>query len=317
MTRVRRHLGRIVGVALFLLALFALRESLEETPWREIEAAFAGLPVGALLLSALLVALNYLALASYDLLGLAYLRLALPPVKVAFASFLSYALSQNLGLPLITGGTVRLRFYGRWGFATTQIGALILFGGVTFWLGFLLLAGLVFLLVPAPLPPELRIPSAWVRPIGVLMLLAAAAYLYWAAGGRRTIVDLNGVELGRPGWRIALAQFAASTVDWLLAAAALFVLLPDAPGITYLLALTVFLLAAFAGNLSQVPGGLGVFETVALWLLTAHLDTGQVAGVLLAFRGIYFLLPLVVATALFGLHSLRRRKPLPAGSDRP
>ena len=310
MTRLPRHLGRIVGVALFLLALYALRAALRDTPWSEIRAAFDGIPSGRLALSALLVALNYLALSSYDLLGLRYLRLRLPLAKVVFASFLSYALSQSLGLPLITGGSVRLRFYRRWGFATTQVGALILFGGVTFWLGFLLLAGLLFLAHPTPLPPELRIPPAWVRPLGAAMLLCCAAYLYWAAGGRKTAVDLNGVELGRPGWRMALAQFGASTFDWLLAAAAFFVLLPGASGMSYLLALTVFLIAAFAGNASQVPGGLGVFETVALWLLSPHLPAAQIAGVLIAFRALYFVLPLVLATALFGLHSLRgRRKP--------
>lgn len=308
MKRLPRHLGRIVGVALFLSALFALRAALRDTPWREIREAFAAIPRGRIALSALLVGLNYLALSSYDLLGLRYLRLRLPLAKVVFASFLSYALSQNLGLPLITGGTVRLRFYRRWGFGTTQVGALILFGGATFWLGFLLLAGLLFLAHPAPLPPELRIPPAWVRPLGVAMLAGCAAYFYWAAGGRKTTVDLNGVELGRPGWGMALAQFGASTFDWLLAAASFHVLLPGAAGISYQLALTVFLIAAFAGNASQVPGGLGVFETVALWLLAPHLPAAQIAGVLIAFRALYFVLPLLAATVLFGLHTLRGRR---------
>jgi uncharacterized membrane protein YbhN (UPF0104 family) len=308
MTRLPRHLGRLVGVALFLLAVWALRAALRDTPWSEIRAAFDGIPRGRLALSALLVAINYLALSSYDLLGLRYLRLRLPLAKVVFASFLSYALSQNLGLPLITGGSVRLRFYRRWGFGTTQVGALILFGGATFWLGFLLLAGLLFLVHPTPLPPELHIPAAWVRPLGILMLLACAAYAYWAAGGRQTTVDLNGVELGRPGWSMALAQFGASTFDWLLAAASFFVLLPGGAGIPFVLALTVFLIAAFAGNASQVPGGLGVFETVALWLLSPHLPAAQIAGVLIAFRALYFVLPLVLATVLFGLHTLRGRK---------
>jgi uncharacterized membrane protein YbhN (UPF0104 family) len=316
MTRLPRHLGRIVGVALFLLALYALRTALRDTPWSEIREAFHGIPRGRLALSALLIALNYLALSSYDLLALRYLRLRLPLVKVVFASFLSYALSQNLGLPLITGGTVRLRFYRRWGFGTTQVGALILFGGATFWLGFLLLAGLLFLAHPTPLPPELRLPPAWVRPLGAAMLLCCAAYFYWAAGGRKTTIDLNGVELGRPGWTMALAQFGVSTFDWLLAAASFFVLLPAASGMSYLLALTVFLIAAFAGNASQVPGGLGVFETVALWLLSPHLPAAQVAGVLIAFRGLYYLLPLVLATVLFGLHTLRRPR-APAGPAAP
>ncbi len=82
MTRLPRHLGRFVGVALFLLAVWALRATLRDTPWSEIRAAFDGIPRSRLALSALLVAINYLALSSYDLLGLRYLRLRLPLAKV-------------------------------------------------------------------------------------------------------------------------------------------------------------------------------------------------------------------------------------------
>lgn len=82
-TRLPRHLGRIVGVTLFLLALHALRATLRDTPWSEIGAAFDGIPKGGLALSALLVAIDYLALSIYDLLGLRDLRFRLPLAKVA------------------------------------------------------------------------------------------------------------------------------------------------------------------------------------------------------------------------------------------
>ena len=60
----------------------------------------------------------------------------------------------------------------------------------------------------------------------------------------------------------------------------------------------MFLLAQVAGIVSQVPGGLGVVETVLLLLLSPTLPAASVAGALVAYRAIYYLLPLSIATVL-------------------
>lgn len=74
--------------------------------------------------------------------------------------------------------------------------------------------------------------------------------------------------------------------------------------------LAIFMLAQIAGLLSQVPGGLGVFETVMVLMLREFLPSPQVLGPLLAFRALYYLLPLLVALALMAGHEIadRRRK---------
>ena len=63
--------------------------------------------------------------------------------------------------------------------------------------------------------------------------------------------------------------------------------------------------------LSHVPGGLGVFE--ALMLLCIGKDVGPevLTAALLVFRGLYFLLPLLLAFLLIGLEEwwMARRKP--------
>jgi phosphatidylglycerol lysyltransferase len=107
---------------------------------------------------------------------------------------------------------------------------------------------------------------------------------------------------------MAAAQVVLSAVDWAVAAWVFYALLPRADGVGFGLVLGAFLLAQVAGVASQVPGGLGVFETVALWLLTPALPAASVLGSLLAFRAIYYLAPLFLATALLGAYELLQRR---------
>jgi phosphatidylglycerol lysyltransferase len=67
---------------------------------------------------------------------------------------------------------------------------------------------------------------------------------------------------------------------------------------THLLA--VFVLALVAGFISHVPGGLGVFDTIVLVGLGDHLPGNAILAALLIFRIVYFLIPVLVAGALFG-----------------
>jgi uncharacterized membrane protein YbhN (UPF0104 family) len=60
--------------------------------------------------------------------------------------------------------------------------------------------------------------------------------------------------------------------------------------------------------ISQVPGGLGVFETVVLMLLPATIPAPTALGALLAYRAIYYLLPLLLAAVGFGLHEMWLRR---------
>ncbi len=69
----------------------------------------------------------------------------------------------------------------------------------------------------------------------------------------------------------------------------------------------IYLLAQLAGVVSNVPGGLGVFETVILLLLKSFISSATLFGALLAYRAIYYLLPLCIAVLLLGIYELRQR----------
>jgi phosphatidylglycerol lysyltransferase len=63
--------------------------------------------------------------------------------------------------------------------------------------------------------------------------------------------------------------------------------------------------AISAALVSHVPGGVGVFEAVMLLAAGPHLPTAQLLGALLLYRGLYYVLPLVLASGLLVAYELR------------
>ena len=74
----------------------------------------------------------------------------------------------------------------------------------------------------------------------------------------------------------------------------------------------VLLSAAIAGAAAHIPAGLGVLEAVFITLLVPPLGRGEVLAALLAYRGLYYLAPLLVACGVyFWLESRARRTTRP------
>ena len=92
----------------------------------------------------------------------------------------------------------------------------------------------------------------------------------------------------------------------------LWLLLP--PGHIPLAAFIAFYaIAITAGIVSHIPGGVGVFETVMLLAAGNDVPRDAMLGALLLNRGIYYLLPLVVATGTLIVYELRSGVVAPMG----
>lgn len=300
-------LGPLVGLLLFVIALWVLYHELQEYRYHDVVLRLKELPAQRIFLSLALTILNYFALTGYDTLAFRYLRHPLPYSKIALASFLAYAFSHNLGFSLLSGGSVRYRLYSAWGLSAVEITTVVAFDILTFWMGMLTLGSIVFLHSSLAIPTALRLPVTSVRPLGVIFLIVVGSYLFLSAVRQKPIL-IKEWELPLPSVRFALAQATLSSLEWALAGSVLYALLPSTAALSYAGFLGIFLLAQIAGIMSQVPGGLGIFETVMLILLSPLFPAPLILGVLVAYRGIYYLLPLGVAIVLLGVHELFQRK---------
>lgn len=297
MKRYPRFAVPLFVLAVFGCALWLLDQELKEYHLRDVVASFAQIPTAHLALAGLLTALNYAILVGYDLIATRQIGHRLPLHRVAFASFAGYVSAYNFG-SLLGATTVRYRLYSSWGLSTIEIVKLVAMLTVSFWVGLAAFAGVVFLIEPLPIPAALHLPFSTGRPAGFVLLFGVGSYLLLGAVRRRP-AKILGWELTPLSTRVSVAQIAVASADLAVAAAVLYVLLPASVIVSYPQFLGVFLLAIVAAIFSNVPGGLGVFELVILSLL-APKDPHWVLGALLAFRGIYYLIPLGIAALALG-----------------
>lgn len=306
-SRASRAIGPASIALAAVTAIVLLGRELNTYRYRDLMRQVWTLPHSHLALALLLTVVAYGVLPGYDAIALAYVEHPLPVRRIAFGSFIAYALSHSLGFPLLSGGPIRYRFWSVWGLSTSEIAQAISFAGATFLIGMIAVGGVVFVLEPTSTIRLLRLPLTSLKPAGVLCLVLIAAYLALSVTSYRTF-RLFEWEFPVPSGRLAAAQLLVAVVDWSAAGAVLYVLLPPGYRLSFLPVLGVFLLAQFAGILSHVPGGLGVFEAIVVLLLKPYLPAASIVGSLIAYRAIYYLLPLVIAIAFLIAFEVQRRR---------
>jgi uncharacterized membrane protein YbhN (UPF0104 family) len=299
------NISFLISVFLFIFALVIIHHKLKQYHYRDIVTELAQIPTGRLLIAVALTVLDYLVLTAYDALALRYIRHRLKYRKIAQASFIGYAFSHSA--TILGGSAARYRIYSELGISASEVAKLVIFCFLTYWLGFFAIGGAVFVLEHENIPAALHLPFASVWPIGVIFLAIAGLYVLLIALRRRPL-KIGGRELPLPSIPVSIGQIAISSVDWFLSGSVLYVLLPAATGLTCPKFLAVFLFAQAAGILSYIPGGLGVFETVILLLLSEFSTPSALLGSLLLYRLIYYILPLAVASVLLAVHEILARK---------
>jgi phosphatidylglycerol lysyltransferase len=297
----------LLMIAVFAIALRVLQDTLLRYRWREVIAYVSSLPTVQIVVAILLTLAGYFIMTGYDTLAFRYIEHPLPYRKIALASFIGYAFNNNVGLSGLVGGSLRYRLYNAWRLSAVDIAKIIAFYTITFWLGFVILGGSLFIFAPPTIPHTIHLPFNSIRALGFVLLLPALAYLAWAIA-RHEPIRIRQWEFELPDTRLLIAQVTISGADWIIAAAVLYVLLPDQLPTGFLHFVGIFLLAQIAGVVSNLPGGLGVFEAIILIFLAPYYSAGAILGALVAFRGIYYLFPLIVATLLLTMHEVMEKR---------
>ncbi len=300
-------IGTLISLSLLCLALWLIDSKLKHFNYHEISRILQSLPRSSILWAVLITLTGYLVMSLYDFMALRYVGRKLRYSQIAVFSMISYAFSNNLGFPLITGA-IRYRLYSAWELGAFEIAKVVAFCTFTLWAGFVLLTGLVFSFTPVSIPANSLLPNLSLRLLGIIFLTLVVLYLA-AINWKKGELHLGQWNINLPSPGIGYAQLIVSSLDWILAALAMFMLIPSGHGLHFFSFLSFFLLAQFIGVISQVPGGLGVFESVMLILLGGYYPVPQILGFMLAFRVIYYLMPLSLATLVFGaLEMLRQKK---------
>lgn len=292
----RRAAKLLVPLAFFMLVGTLLVTQLREVEWSGVIRQLWAYPNDLLLGVGLLSATSYLVYSLYDLIGRHQLGHGLARLRVMAIAFVSYAFNLNLGA-LVGGFAFRYRLYARAGLKPAQTTQVLGLSLVTNWLGYLVLAGGIFISGSIELPASWSMGNQALPFIGGLLLLAASAYLLLCVFSKQRSWTVRGQRLRLPSWTVALMQLSLSLTNWLLIGSMLYLLLGQR--VPFGLVLGVLMLSSIAGVITHIPAGLGVIEAVFLTLLGGVVARGELLAALLAYRGVYYLLPLMVAILVY------------------
>lgn len=316
LSRLTQKITHLLPLALFACALYIVHNEIKVHDLSDILASLHEMPMRTLFAAFLLTVINYLILAGYDWLALRFAGYTkIPLSKMTAAALLGYAISNNTGHAWAAGGSIRYRFYSKWGVPGWDIVKISLFQTITYLLGALSLGLVGSLLLPHYLANAVQEPPAihWVS-----LICAASLLVYWAAVLLwRKPLPVKGFELYLPSPRIAVWQTLVSSIDIVLSSLVLWVLLLGKVDVDFGAFVVVFVVAQVVGVISQVPGGIGVFESAFLWLMSDIDVTDQhltLIGALLLYRVVYYFLPLLLAGAGLLSYEIYSRRELLADS---
>lgn len=291
--------GGCIAFVLVLLVRYA-----RHVDWPKVVESMRELPPGVLATAVGFAVISHLVYSLLDLVGRHYTGHHLAARKVMQVSFTSYAFNLNLG-SLVGGIGFRYRLYSKLGLRPGQITRIVTLSMVTNWLGYILLAGLVFSFAPLQLPPDWKIDSEGLQLVGVGLLAFEVVYLGLAAFSKKRCFKIRGYEVPIPTLKVAGAQLGVSCTHWLFMAAVPWALLQGQ--VDYPTVLSVLLLASIAGVMLHVPAGLGVTEAVFVALLSHRIPVHELIGALLAFRAVFYLMPLAAGALLYLKVEVRTR----------
>lgn len=299
----RPWLSRLLIALAILLSAGLLYRTLSNYDVDELTASVTSVPLSSLFAAIGWAAASYLCLTINDWLALRFVGKPQPYPYAALTSFVALGFGHNIGFAALSSGAIRYRFYSRKGLGAEAVAKIIVFCGVTIFLGMFVLGDLALLFRPDFAEIMTGLSGQAVYLIGGALLSVPLIYLGLAATMRRPLKFRHwSVEMPPPVF--AAAQIAVGTVNFTFVAACLYAIVSPIAEVGYFEVLAAFVIANTATIITHAPGGLGVMETVVLLLLRRP----ELIGAILVFRFVYYLLPLALATILFALSEIHWRR---------
>ncbi|HXW29248.1 MAG TPA: bifunctional lysylphosphatidylglycerol flippase/synthetase MprF, partial [Xanthobacteraceae bacterium] len=297
----------LVALATLILAalvLWAVAKATAQIDFHLLVSALWATPATHIAAAVAATALSYLSLVGYDVCGLRYARAQAPLRTILLASFCGFAIGNSVGLGAFSGGAVRFRLYAAAGLSPGEIARVILFISVAIGIGLAAITGLGLALYAVEVSPLLGASPELLRALAAILLVLVAGFLIMCAS-RQAPLRRGLINIEPPRVTLMLVQMLLTTIDVAAAATVLWMLLPSAE-IGFLAFAAIYATALSLGALSHIPGGLGVFDLAILYTVGGHTPASAVAAALVAYRAVYYLVPLLFSTVLLASFELRR-----------
>ena len=291
-----KKLAPLLWITILGLAVWVLADRLQSIDFQDVKQQLWALPASTVMLGLAFSAGVYGLVGFYE--GIA-VRLASGRAMPAVAfrtAIIANPIGRAIGLALVSGGALRYRMYAAAGLSAREVASVIVLAAMPYFFSVGWLIDLSLLLNYETAARALRLSTGVVLLLGAIGLAKDIGWLTFVIRRKEPMV-VRGQTLPVPTLRDTSVQLAVGLVQISLMTAILYLFMPEELGMSWPAFIAIYCIAFVAGQLSNVPAGLGVLEA-ALLLMLPQVPPGKLLGAVLAYRAVYEILPLLVALGL-------------------
>ena len=286
----------LLWIPMIGLAGWVLVDRLEAINFHDVKQQLLAMPATTLLLGLGFSGLVYTLVGTYE--GIA-VRIASGQRMYAAAfrtAIIANPVSRAIGMALVSGGALRYRMYAVKGLSARQVATVVVLAAMPYFLSVGWLIDLSLLFNAEQAAQALRLSTGLVLLLGAIGLAKDIGWLAFVIRRKRPIV-IGGQPTPIPTLRDTSLQLAIGLTQISLMTAILYVFMPPELNMSWPAFIAIYCIAFVAGQLSNVPAGLGVLEA-ALLLMLPQIPPAKLLGAVLAYRAVFEILPLLIALTL-------------------
>lgn len=307
-----KYIKFVFPIILFFVVLHVAKKELYQLDYRLAFTYIKTLSVFKIFIISIVAFISVAALILYDTTLKIFLRLEIPFLKLLKLSWIANSFNNLFGMGGLTGAGIRTYLYKDNNVPSdvSLYSSFLITLATGTGLSFLSLLGLLGYLPMKDLYQDHYALT--------LILIGATLYLFiYFAIFINNSYGKKIIFFNKRRWILfSISLFTASLFEWLFAAI-LFYLISYMVGIqlSFLFFLGLFTIAAVAGIISMVPGGLGSFDlTIMLGLEFLGIDPELGLASLIIYRLLYYLLPWIIGLFFASQMILPKCKQLVNGS---
>ena len=286
----------LVWLSIAGIAAWVLVQRIEKIDFDQVVQHLSEVPTPIVIAALLCSAGVYASVGLYEGIGVRLASGRDLRLQAFRTAVIANPLGRAIGVALVSGGALRYRMYAPEGLTIRQVGAIIVLVAMPYAFGVGWLIDLSLLLHLDDASRAFQLPLAVVAAFGVLGLAKDVGWLAFVAW-RRDPITIGGQALRLPSLRDALVQIGFGLAQISLMTTILYLFMPPELNMTWPAFVAIYCLAFVAGQMSNVPVGLGVLEA-ALFLMLPQIPPGKLVGAVLAYRAVYEVIPLLCALVL-------------------
>lgn len=297
-----KQLRLILSILFFAVVAYVVYSKMSDIEWGEVREIFLTTEWSKLGIGVGLALCAFLAYSFYDVVGTKLIKIPLKPRHVSWLGFICYAFNLNLGA-VIGSVAFRYRLYSKLGLKAKQVSKILGFSVASNWLAYTFILSVLALCGFLYLPEDWFVSTLHIKLLAGVTLPLVIAFLTFCCLYAEQEKTIFGRTIILPSKRLVLVQAFNALVHWSLMASVVYIFMPSELG--FFTVYAVLLISGLAGAISHVPGGLGVLEATFITFLSSKVDKNSILAALLAYRCVFYLVPLFIAIPLYALFEFK------------